>query len=917
MLAGFTNVQAQNTVPYLEIPTPTSIWVNWKTSAGTESKVLYGTSAASLNQTVNGANNIWTDAGYNNNYYYHSVQLTGLSPYTKYYYKVQTGTYVSPVYSFRTMSSPGAVEEGKKMRFLIMGDNQLRNEPRYDSLVIRAKRKVEAKYGMPLNDAIDMIVMVGDQVDVGTLDQYEYTHFNKVKAISPYIGISTIIGNHETYGSLNLSAYKNHFHYDGMSYKGISSGSEEYYAYQAGNMLFLNFTTEASADVNTLQYNWASKVLDSANVDPNVKFIVSLAHRPYEAEQYIGDISTWIRNTMYPKLITSPKYFMNVGAHHHLYARGQDNNVPVYNIISGGSAWDQYWGMSTEADYNDCQKTICNWNYQIMEVDGVNNTINVEAFSIGYTTLINDWTNTTTKFVWEESRSIDQFYRKLNQASPATPSLTNTFPATTTLPFTLTSSAYATTTAEVYNSTQFQISQTSTFTTLEKDILRDYENLFGSDGAVYKTKDINAGLDIFKYTIANGQIPNGAHYVRVRHRDRNMQWSAWSPVQTLNVTGSTVSTPLIVADKAQYNVNENIQVTYTNGTGNTKDWIGIYKKGVIPGSGTTSTTWKYVTGASGVLNFTLTTAGEYFIGYFSNDGYTEIASRIIIYAGSIPVLSTNKNTYSTRDTVMVSYTSAPANAKDWIGIYKVGKTPSSSEPADQWSYETGAGGTLKFTGLAKGYYYAQYLLTDGYTTIGNKVFFSYGDTIASIKTDKIEYNLGDLIAVEFKDGPGIAKDWLGIYNKNSNPNIDPLVNYTYVGGLPKGTATFQADNVPKLTGDYFVVFMTNDSYNEISNRVYFKITSVITSLDNDMANNPDLIKMYPNPNSNGKLSVAESKYPIDKIDIFDTNGNLIFTKEKTTSETSVVINHSLPPGVYTVAVHTNKIHRLKLVVAEQ
>ncbi|MEY5047717.1 MAG: hypothetical protein RLZZ175_1076 [Bacteroidota bacterium] len=913
-----TSLKAQTTVPYLEVMTPNSVFINWKTSSGTESKVLYGKSSSNLNLTTTGTNNIWTDAGYSNNYYYHSVHLTGLQPYTKYYYKVQTGAYVSPVYSFRTMPSPGGAEvSNKKMRFLIMGDNQLKNEPRYDSLVIRAKRKVEAKYGVPLNEAVDMVVMVGDQVDVGTLDHYENVHFNKIKAISPYIGISTIVGNHETYGSLNLTAYKNHFHYDGINYKGINSGTEEYYAFLAGNVLFMNFTTEGSSTLNAAQYTWGAKVLDSANVDPNVKWIVSLAHRPYQAEQYIGDVSTWIRNTMYPKLITSSKYLMNVGAHHHLYARGQDKNKPVYNIISGGSAWDQYWGMSTEADYDDCQKTICNWNYQIMEVDLVTNAVNIESYSIGYTTSINDWTNTTTKFVWEESRLIDQFYRKTGQASPATPSFTNTFPSSTTLPFTLVSSTYSTTTSEPYNSTQFQISQTNSFSTLEKDILRDYENLFGKDGVVYKTKDIGAGVDIFKYTINSGEIPNGTHYVRVRHRDRNMNWSAWSTVQTLVITGSTVSTPKIVTDKIEYINSESIQVTYTNGSGNLKDWIGIYKKGQTPGSGTTSTTWKYVTGASGVLNFTVSTAGEYYIAYFSNDGYTELATRINIYVGSIPVLTSNKNTYKNKDTVQINYSNAPANAKDWIGIYRVGKTPGASSPADKWSYTTGTNGTLKFTGLTKGYYYAQYLLTDGYTGVGNKLYFSYGDTIATIKTDKIEYNLGDLISVDFQDGPGVAKDWLGIFNKNANPNIDPLINYAYVGGLPKGTATFQADNVPKLDGEYFVVFFTNDSYNEISNRVYFKIKSILTNLDNDLIENPDLIKLYPNPSNDGKVSIAQSKYPIDKINIYDFSGNLIFAKEKTSTETSVMINHSLPPGVYTVEVISEKIHRLKMVVTEE
>jgi hypothetical protein len=49
----------------------------------------------------------------------------------------------------------------------------------------------------------------------------------------------------------------------------------------------------------------------------------------------------------------------------------------------------------------------------------------------------------------------------------------------------------------------------------------------------------------------------------------------------------------------------------------------------------------------------------------------------------------------------------------------MGHTPGTIN-STQWSYVTTASGTLNFTGLAKGYYYAQYFLEDGYTTVGEK-----------------------------------------------------------------------------------------------------------------------------------------------------------------------------------------------------
>ncbi|HRB72839.1 MAG TPA: fibronectin type III domain-containing protein, partial [Flavobacterium sp.] len=149
LMVGLT-VKAQTLYPYLQNVTPTSIYVTWKTENNTESIVEYGTAAADLNVTVTGNTNIFTDSGYPGNYYYHSVKLINLAPNTKYYYKIKTGSNTSAVYSFKTLPNPGqAATADGHIRFFIMGDNQLKAVPRYDSLVAAAKRKVQEKWGAP------------------------------------------------------------------------------------------------------------------------------------------------------------------------------------------------------------------------------------------------------------------------------------------------------------------------------------------------------------------------------------------------------------------------------------------------------------------------------------------------------------------------------------------------------------------------------------------------------------------------------------------------------------------------------------------------------------------------------------------------------------------------------------------------
>jgi hypothetical protein len=809
LLSAFCT-KAQTIDPYLQAIQPTAIAVNFKTDHAVTPVVRFGTSAASLSATVTGTSQVMNDVGYSNNYFYHTIRLSQLQPATKYYYRVVAGNDSSAITSFRTLPLPGnAPNASGHLRFLIMGDNQIKAQPRYDSLMLAARRKLMERYGSEYNDSVSFILNLGDQVDVGTLDHYENVHLKKSRYLSSTLPIQTAIGNHETYGTLKLQAYYDHFLLDGMNYKGIYSGTEDYYAFQAGNVVIAYLNTE---NTGGNQFNWIKKIVDTATADPTVQWIITIAHRPYQAEQYVGDISTWIRNTVVPYCMNSPKFVLHVGAHHHLYARGQLKEAPAYNIISGGTAWDQYWGMATEQNFDDVQKTISQWAYQLVDVDMVNNKLDVACYSIG------------SIYSRRDNLLIDSFHRYRNSSVPATPSITNTFTPTVQLPLTLTASAFASPAGERLNSTEFQVALDRNFTVTEKTAYRHYEDLFGSVTGFSPdtTKDQNLGLDITQYTLPSGALPNGKHYVRVRYRDRNLSWSNWSVTDSFTVINSVVYNPRLALDTNRYATGSTITVTYSNGSANANAWIGIYRKGQTPGSSTPSATWKYTNGANGVLTFTLSTAGEYYAAYFGDAGYTEIASRVPFYYGPIPVLSVNNSNYTVGQTVPVSFSNGPGLNKDWIGIYKIGMQPGG--PASiKWSYVTGSNGTYNVTGLGKGYYFAGYFLQDQYAEAANRIYFSVGDTITRLTADKSLYNLGEYISATWVDGPGNPKDWLGIYRQGDDPNVDPLISYTYIDGKPAGNKNVADTSMPQQAGNYFLVLFTNDSYNEVSNRVYFQM----------------------------------------------------------------------------------------------
>lgn len=800
-------------MPYLQAPTTHSMVINWKTASAITPVIRYGTTPGDLDNTITGTTKQMNDVGYSNNYFYHTTKLQALSPNTKYYYRAVSNNDSSAICSFKTLPLPGNAPANNKMRFLILGDNQIKAQPRYDSLMMAAKRKMTELYGPNFNDSVSFILNMGDQVDVGTLDHYENVHLAKSRYLSPYLPILTAVGNHETYGTLKMQAYYDHFVLDSMTYKGIYSGTEEYYAFQAGNMVIAYMNTENTA---TAQFNWIKRVVDSANADPTVKWILTIAHRPYQAEQYVGDISTWIRNTVVPYCMQSPKFFLHVGAHHHLYARGQMKDVPAYNVISGGTAWDQYWGMATEQNFDDVQKTISNWAYQLVDVDLATDKIDVTTYSIG------------SIYQQKDNLIIDSFHRYKNIAAPVQPYVVHDFTDSLQLPLTLTGSAFSSAAGELLNSTEFQIASERTFSVLEKTSYRHYEDLFGkvTGGNPDTTADQNLGVDIMKYTLPTGSLPNGWHYVRVRYRDRNQSWSAWSARDSFKVYNSVVINPRLSLDSTQYSTGSPVKVTYTNGNTDPGAWIGIYRKGQTPGSGSgtsTATVWRYTNGtANGTMTFNLPATDEYFVAYFGNSGYTEIAPRVSFYHGPIPALATPSANYNVGQTVPVSFNNAPGLSKDWIGIYKIGMSPGG--PASvKWSYVSGTGGTYNVTGLGKGYYFASYFLRDQYLEASPRIFFSVGDTITTLTTNKSAYNLGEYISASWIDGPGNPKDWLGVYHQGDNPNSDPLISYTYIDGRPSGNRNVVDSALPNAPGNYFLVLFTNDSYNEVSNRVSFEV----------------------------------------------------------------------------------------------
>jgi hypothetical protein len=206
---------------------------------------------------------------------------------------------------------------------------------------------------------------------------------------------------------------------------------------------------------------------------------------------------------------------------------------------------------------------------------------------------------------------------------------------------------------------------------------------------------------------------------------------------------ATAASPASLPDHDAYYPGEPIVVSFANGPGNPKDWIGIYPTDIPPGSGPNSTAWKYVDDTQGGLTGLregsvlfpdgLALAGDWAAYLLFNDGYATLTTNLFrIVDPGTPLVRIEQRLYATGQPIRVTFTNGPANAKDWVGIYKQGQTPGSSTPSTLWNYVDGtqAGttgltdGVISFTaGLSSpGEYVVHFLANDSYDIIASETF---------------------------------------------------------------------------------------------------------------------------------------------------------------------------------------------------
>jgi len=251
--------------PYLQMGTPTSVLVRWRTDVATGSRILYGTDPADLTSSVLDATPTTE----------HSLSLTGLAPATRYYYAVGSPTAIlaggDASCSFQTAPPPGAAAPA---RIWVLGDSGTANAS------ARAVRDAYTQFSA--GTSTNLWLMLGDNAYLdGTDLQYQSAVFDMYPEMLRQTVLWPTLGNHD--GITADSATQTGPYYDIFTLPrnaeagGLPSGTEAYYSFDYANIHFICLESfETSRAPGGAMMTW----LQQDVLSTNQTWIVAFWHHP-------------------------------------------------------------------------------------------------------------------------------------------------------------------------------------------------------------------------------------------------------------------------------------------------------------------------------------------------------------------------------------------------------------------------------------------------------------------------------------------------------------------------------------------------------------------------------------------------------------------------------------------------------------
>ena len=501
--------------PYLQTPTPTSIYISWHSTDTSFTQVRYGSSASALTSLAQGSflNNsgkIW-----------HTVKLTGLTPATTYFYRCISGTDSSEVFPFRTQ--PSSQAPGQHVRFVVVGDSRNNDTiPTYLPVVCQnILQTLVAKYGNDWYNSVNLVMHTGDVVWSGAdINRFEPEYFTPISILSCSVPFMVSIGNHEH----ESPHYFNYMKYTDFTDPEIQTTrfNQRFYSFRILNCEFLALNSNSNLVSESLQRSWLDKVLTTSDTSQAVDLVFPFSHHPYRSAIWPEGDGDSVKIVFFSTFGKHHKVVQYSCGHAHCYEQGvweltqlQPNlQHDMRLLLSGGGGAELTRFGSHSQNYPEIIKAIDDYCYAIIDVDVDAKSYTAEAYTLG-------------KPEHPIANQIfDTYHFRMNQPPPAQPQV---YEVNKWSPVELNSSPISG--ADSCMSAEVQISLTpGIYTHPVLDTVRNFENVFENTGSPDFTPiNRNAGINLYSFTVPKGKLDSTKqHSFRIRYRDMNLKWSPWS-----------------------------------------------------------------------------------------------------------------------------------------------------------------------------------------------------------------------------------------------------------------------------------------------------------------------------------------------------------------------------------------------------
>ena len=303
---------------------PTSITFDWR---GAETSVRYGLTS-SYGRTATAA--APTPLPFSSAGPFRQARITGLQANTVYHYSVGTG----PDHTFRTPPARGT------SGFTVCAEGDIGDAASYS--------QVAGVQSLIAGQSPRFVLAVGD-LTYGNVNGQAVVdnHFNDVMVWSQDAAYMPAWGNHEWDVPANddLRNYKGRFDLPNPQTSpgspAVSCCGEDWSWFDYGNVRFIAYPEPWTSGTWTDWQTRAGAIMDQAQADPAIKFIVTYGHQPaYSSGHHPGDPQ--LQAIMNGLGDTHSKYVLNLNGHSHDYERSFPQHGVVHLTVgTGGAALEQ------------------------------------------------------------------------------------------------------------------------------------------------------------------------------------------------------------------------------------------------------------------------------------------------------------------------------------------------------------------------------------------------------------------------------------------------------------------------------------------------------------------------------------------------------------------------------------------------